>query len=40
MKKEKRFIVVQNVTVSTQSGKVLEEEKLNIFAKYVELGFS
>ncbi len=40
MKKEKEFIVVQNVGVFTQSEKELGEEKLSIFAKYVELGFS
>lgn len=40
MKKEKGFMLVPNVAVFTQSGKVLEEEKLNIFAKYVGLGFS
>lgn len=40
MKKEKEFMLVPNVEVFTQSEKVSEEEKLNIFAKYVELGFS
>ena len=40
MKKEKEVMAAQNVAVSTQSGKVLEGEKLNIFAKYVEHGFS
>jgi hypothetical protein len=40
MKKEKVVIVVQNVAVFTQSEKVSEGEKLNIFAKYVVLGFN
>lgn len=40
MKKEKEVMAAQNVIVFTQSEKVLGEEKLSIYAKYVELGFS